>query len=94
MGWPAERFLRFPGNGACGRRVDAERYDILVQRVRRRAGRDQDGHHLQALQFGDPRQHVGHEEDPQVRETGPRSVGGPVNANPERDRGLDGEFGG
>ncbi len=85
MGRPAERFLGLPGNGACGRRVNAERADILVQCAGRRASRGQDSDHLQAVQFSDPRQHVGHEEDPQIRETGPRSVGRPVNAHPERD---------
>ena len=60
MGWPAERFLGFPGDGSCGRRVDAERADVPVQCARRRAGRGQDGDYLQAVQFSDPRQHVGH----------------------------------
>jgi len=85
MGWPAERSFRFRGDDACGRRVDAERADVLVQCARRRAGGGQDGDHLQAVQFSDPRQHVSDQEDPQVRETGPRSVGRPVDAHPERD---------
>jgi len=44
--------------------VDAKRAGVLVEGAGRQACRGQDGDDLQAVQFSDPRQHVGHQEDP------------------------------
>ena len=62
--------------GTARAAVGAKRYDILVQRVRRRLAETRRATTCRPCSSG-PRQHVGHEGDPQVRETGHVPSAGP-----------------
>jgi hypothetical protein len=86
MRGPAEQGCCVRATGGHGGPVNAKRAEVLVEAIGERAASGQDGDGLQALQPGDPRQHVGHQQHPHVTRTGPGPACGPVNAYSQRDR--------